>query len=82
MYYTSEDQIIDDMVYIKNRLKKKFPDKYAVIADDGFPKMTDSLEDSCAHGEKCKETIACESGGRHEMRFARQRYSGYTIRRY
>ena len=47
---TSEDQVINDMVYrkMKNRLEKEFPGKYAVIADGKFLGAEDSLDDAWA----------------------------------
>jgi hypothetical protein len=47
---TSEDQVINDMVYrkMKNRLEKEFPGKYAVIADGKFLGAENTLEDAWA----------------------------------
>jgi len=47
---TSEDQVINDMVYrkMKNRLEKEFPDKYVVIADGKFLGAEDTLADAWA----------------------------------
>ncbi len=45
---TSEDQVINDMVYrrMKNRLEKEFPGRYVVIADGKFVGTTESLENA------------------------------------
>ncbi len=45
---TSEDQVINDMVYrkMKSRLEKEFPGKYAVIADGKFMGAEDTLADA------------------------------------
>ena len=47
---TSEDQVINDMVYrrMKKRLEKDFPGKYAVIADGRFMGAEDTLADAWA----------------------------------
>lgn len=47
---TSEDQVINDMVYrkMKSRLEKEFPGKYAVIADGKFLGAEDTLADAWA----------------------------------